>query len=322
MPATDQQVSLAMRRALNAARAFAGATSPNPPVGSAALDETGGIVSIFAHERAGEGHAEARVIQDCLKRGFAPETLVITLEPCNHTGRTPPCTDAILELAKRGSLKRVVYGSDDPNPRVRGSGLGRLRAAGLAVDRVADPELRRQCDRLVAPFVKWITLGRPWVTLKSALNRQGSMLPEPGTKTFTSPDSLRLAHELRRRADAILTGSGTVLADLPEFTVRHVADIPGKRRWLIVLDRRGRTPEDWLKASETRGFRVRTDLPGLEEALNFLGSQGVLEVLVEAGPAITQSVLSASLWDEHVVITQAKKEGDQDTVEAKLRVPI
>jgi diaminohydroxyphosphoribosylaminopyrimidine deaminase/5-amino-6-(5-phosphoribosylamino)uracil reductase len=132
------------------------------------------------------------------------------------------------------------------------------------------------------------------------------MIPPPGQKTFTSESSLRFAHELRRRADAILTGSGTVLADDPEFTVRRVPDhtvvAQGlKPRRLVVLDRGGRVPRGWLKRAEKLGFDVwlRGDA---REALNELGSSGALEVLVEAGPSVSEFFLSQSLWDEHVLI--------------------
>ena len=309
-----------MRQALARAREFEGATAPNPPVGAAALSAEGTLLCVGAHERAGTYHAEARVIEELHARKLPPaHTLVVTLEPCNHTGRTPPCTDAILALAREGSLKRVVYGSLDLNPRVKGVGLARLQAAGLEVSQIDDPALRAECDRLVAPFVKWITTGRPWVTIKSAWNRDGTMLPPPGQQTFTTDASLTLAHRLRKRSDAILTGSGTVLADHPKFTVRRVQDHPGKTRWLVVLDRSKRTPPDWVKHSEDNGFSVRVAGTSLSETLDFLGHEGVLEVLVEAGPTLTHSFLSTSLWDEHVLITQAKTLGDPDRVEIVLR---
>jgi diaminohydroxyphosphoribosylaminopyrimidine deaminase/5-amino-6-(5-phosphoribosylamino)uracil reductase len=243
--------------------------------------------------------------------------MVVTLEPCNHTGRTPPCSEAIVAEPQ---IRRVIYGTIDPNPRVAGSGVQRLRDAGREVLE-APPRLAAECRELLAPFAKWITTKRPWVTVKTAHRRgpEASMLPDTGQKTFTSSDSLRLAHELRRRADAILTGSGTVLADRPELTVRHVPDHAGKSRWLFVLDRRHRTPEDWIKTSKSRGFKVRTDLPSLESVLDFAGSEGCLEILVEAGPTLSQAILSSSLWDEHVLITQALRVGGPDRVEVKHR---
>ena len=282
---------LAFQAAIQKAQQFVGATAPNPPVGAVAVDRHGRILSVQAHERAGTGHAEAKVIADLRERGLLAEvdTLFITLEPCNHHGRTPPCTEAILASA----IRKVVYGVKDPNPRVAGQGALRLQAAGIDVSECADPELRKACEELIRPFAHWATTGLPWVVVKTALTADSSMIPPPGQKTFTSPESLRLAHELRRRADAILTGSGTVLADRPEFTVRLVPDHPLvasglKKRRLVVMDRRGRTPAEWIRQAESRGFEVliRTDL---QDTLKELGKMGVLEVLVEAGPELSSA---------------------------------
>ena len=296
----------ALQAAIEMASQFIGATSPNPPVGAAAVDRQGKILSIQAHEQAGTGHAEAKVIADLGKRGLLAEvdTLFITLEPCNHHGRTPPCTEAILA----SGIRKVVFGVKDPNPRVAGQGAERLRAAGIDVSECADPALHQACAELIRPFAHWAATGLPWVVVKTAHTAEGSMIPPPGQKTFTSPASLKLAHELRRRADAILTGSGTVLADRPEFTVRLLPDHPLvasglKKRKLVVLDRRGRTPEDWIKQAQDRGFEVliRADL---QETMKELGKAGVLEVLVEAGPELSSAILHSSLWNQHVLITQ------------------
>jgi diaminohydroxyphosphoribosylaminopyrimidine deaminase/5-amino-6-(5-phosphoribosylamino)uracil reductase len=307
-PAINQGLNLALNQAmalaLKTARPFVGATAPNPPVGAVALNARGEILSAQAHQKAGTAHAEAAVLKDLEARSLLHElhTMVVTLEPCNHQGRTPPCTEALI----RAGAKRVVYGAKDPNPHVTGSGAERLRAAGIETCLIASQELAHDCEELIRSFAYWSKTGLPWVTLKSAINAEGSMIPPRGQKTFTSPESLKLAHELRKRADAIITGSGTILADLPEFTVRHVPDHPGKSRWLIVLDRGKRTPKQWIQAAENRGFRVRTDLE-LNEAIEFLGKNGCLEVLIEAGPLVTDAVLRASLWNEHVVIKQENK---------------
>ena len=240
----------------------------------------------------------------CRSRGVLDRarTLLVTLEPCNHHGRTPPCTDAILAAP---AVRRVIYGSRDPNRKIPGGGASRLREAGLEVEELIDPELLRRTTELNRPFFHWVRTGRPWVTIKTAHFPDGSMIPPQGQKTFTSPESLTLAHGLRKRADAILTGSGTILADDPLFTVRHVPDHPGKSRWLVVMDRRGRLPEAWQKEAEKRGFRplIETDL---ERALDHLGSLGCLEVLVEAGPTLSLAFLSGErcLWNAHVVITR------------------
>lgn len=297
--------SAALRRALDGAARFAGATSPNPPVGCVLLDEDGVVIAKGYHMKAGEAHAEAAAIASARALGVFGRihTVVVTLEPCNHHGRTPPCSDAILATPAR----RVVIGAADPNPSVKGGGGARLKAAGLDVVFIADePELRTQsvaARRLIAPFAKHARTGRPWVTVKQAVDETGGMAPPAGQKTFTSKSSLVFAHRLRRRADAILTGSGTVLADDPEFTVRHVPDFPGKRRFLALLDRRSRVPARYLEAVRTRGFTVLNPAD-LDDALAMLGERGVLEMLVEAGPSLTAAVLNAGLADEHVLITK------------------
>lgn len=314
-----ETIAAAFRLALAAARDFAGATSPNPPVGCAVLDASGQVLALAAHQKAGHGHAEALALAQCRERGVLDliHTLVVTLEPCNHSGRTPPCAEAILA----SPAKTVWIGATDPNPRVAGGGMLRLQAAGLTVGMIGDLDagLASQARRLVAPFAKHATAGLPFVTVKQALDATGSMIPPPGSKTFTSPSSLTLAHQLRRRADAVLTGSGTILADAPLFTVRHVPDFPGKTRHLVILDHRKRVSEAYLASARACGFitQIATSLP---EVLDRLGQLGALEVLVEAGPALTQSVLQGPHWDEHVLI-RAGADGT-DHVQVLPRSPI
>lgn len=307
-PSPDS-ITQAFRQALDAARAREGATAPNPPVGCVALDASGRVLAVAAHKKAGTGHAEAVAIAECRANGLveAIHTIVVTLEPCNHFGRTPPCSEAI----RRTPAKAVWIGTGDPNPAVVGGGAEHLRAAGLVVRSIGDldPNLAASAQRLIAPFAKRMRTGVPWVTVKQALDANGSMIPPRGQKTFTAPSSLTLAHQLRRRADAVLTGSGTVLADAPEFTVRHVPDFAGKGRQLAILDRRGRVSAGYLDAARARGFRVLTP-SSLADALHQLGETGAMEVLVEAGPQLTESVLASSFWDEHVRITAAKDGSD------------
>jgi diaminohydroxyphosphoribosylaminopyrimidine deaminase/5-amino-6-(5-phosphoribosylamino)uracil reductase len=310
-------IAAAFDAGLDAARSFVGATAPNPPVGCVLLDAAGMVLACEAHARAGSPHAEAQAIARCREAGTDGriDTLVVTLEPCNHHGRTPPCTEAILATPAR----TVWFGEIDPNPRVAGGGGGRLAAAGLEVRPLAglaSPHalrLQRGCRELIAPYAKHARTGLPWVTVKQALDATGGMIPPPGAKTFTSPASLDLAHQLRRRADAILTGSGTILADAPAFTVRRVADHPAKRRWLVILDRRGRVPEAYITAARERGFEVRVETD-LRNALAKLGSDGALEVLIEAGPQLLAAVLAQDLWDEQVIITKSAAADVPDSV--------
>jgi diaminohydroxyphosphoribosylaminopyrimidine deaminase/5-amino-6-(5-phosphoribosylamino)uracil reductase len=312
------ELKSALKAAIEKAQQFIGATSPNPPVGAAAVDSQGRILSVQAHERAGTGHAEARVIADLRERGLLGQahTLVVTLEPCNHHGRTPPCSQAILDAG----IRHVVYGVPDPNPRVAGHGAERLRQAGVDARECSDPGLRAECEALICSFSHWARTGYPWVVVKTAHLPDGSMIPPPGQKTFTSPESLKVAHEFRRRADALITGSGTVIADWPEFTVRHVPDHPlvssgQKKRWLVVLDRRRRTPREWVEQAQARGFEVLLR-EELQTTLQELGKSGALEILVEAGPELSSAFLKSSLWNQHVLITQ----GNPDTVRIEQNV--
>ncbi len=312
-----QVILTAFRRALQCASQFAGATSPNPPVGCVLLDMQGNQLAVAAHERAGALHAEALAIEQCRKRGILERihTVVVTLEPCNHTGRTAPCTEAILGTP----ACKIWIGMRDPNPDVGGNGAKKLAACGLDVDFITQLEgpvaaaMARSAKRLVAPFAKRVGTGLPWVTIKQAVNIAGSMIPEAGRKTFTSPKSLALAHRLRKRADAILTGSGTILADCPEFTVRHVPDFDGKRRYLVILDRRGRVPDAYLRVAEKAGFTVWVET-SLEKALRRLGQAGVLEVLVEAGPTLLDALLATKFWDEHIIIGQGAAPEQEDHI--------
>ncbi|HEX4767920.1 MAG TPA: bifunctional diaminohydroxyphosphoribosylaminopyrimidine deaminase/5-amino-6-(5-phosphoribosylamino)uracil reductase RibD [Lichenihabitans sp.] len=315
------RVASAFRSAAEAAKRFRGATAPNPPVGCALLDDAGDNLAIAAHTRAGQPHAEAAAIDFCRRNGTVAriDTVVVTLEPCNHWGRTPPCTGAILATPAR----HVWIGAADPDLGVGGGGIKRLRDAGVDVHLLEDGDdgelgaCGDVCRDLIAPFAKQRLSGRPWVTVKQAIDEQGSMIPPPGRKTFTSDAALTIGHRLRKRADAILTGSGTVLADDPVFTVRRVPDHPGKRRRLVILDRRGRVPRAYREAAELRGFEVAI-ARDLGQALDELGRQGVLEVLVEAGPAVTASVLDGGLWDEHVVLRKSA-DGEPDRIEVEMR---
>jgi diaminohydroxyphosphoribosylaminopyrimidine deaminase/5-amino-6-(5-phosphoribosylamino)uracil reductase len=281
------------------ARKWIGATSPNPPVGAAALDAEGKVLAVTAHKRAGEAHAEAALIAHCREQGLLPRihTLYVTLEPCNHQGRTPPCTEAIIATG----IKHVVIGARDPNPHVKGGGIERLRAAGIDVIYETDDE---ECRQLIHAFAYCAQTGKPWITIKRAFDKNGSMIPPKGQKTFTSPASLRFAHRLRKRTDAIITGSGTVLADNPLFTVRHVEDHPGKRRWLAILDRRGRVPESYLAGARERGLDAFI-YQDISEAIADLAAKGAQDILIEAGPTLAQAALDSNLWVMSVTIRQA-----------------
>ncbi|MCM0606117.1 MAG: bifunctional diaminohydroxyphosphoribosylaminopyrimidine deaminase/5-amino-6-(5-phosphoribosylamino)uracil reductase RibD [Xanthomonadaceae bacterium] len=308
------KINLAMNAAVECARQYVGATSPNPAVGAAALDHEGEIIAVAAHKHAGKLHAERELIELLTEMGRLSDcvTMVVTLEPCSHHGKTPPCADALEEQTQ---IKRVIYGQKDCNPLVGGKGHAKLVEAGKEVvcyeeSPARDLEVLESVVRLNAPFFHWVRTGLPFVIVKVALNREGSMIPAAGQKTFTSNDSLVIAHILRRESGAIITGSGTVLADQPEFTVRHVPDHEdAPSRELVVLDRRGRVPDP--------KYRVGHDY--LTE-LKRLGKQGVTQVLVEAGVSLTQAVFALGIWNESVIIRQAIINGEPDQIEIKTNV--
>jgi diaminohydroxyphosphoribosylaminopyrimidine deaminase/5-amino-6-(5-phosphoribosylamino)uracil reductase len=323
-PSADR-LAEAFDRALCAAQGFVGATAPNPAVGCVLLDARGEVLACEAHRKAGEPHAEAAALAECRRGGLIERvhTALVTLEPCSHHGRTPPCVEALIS----SPVRQVWVGAMDPHPRAPGVGAARLSAGGVGVHEIADlphpsaAALAARAARLIAPFARWSRTGRPWVAVKIALTREGSMIPPPGRVTFTSAESLKLAHRWRRESDAILTGSGCVLADNPAFTVRHVPDHVAKRRRLAILDRRRRVGADYLRAAEARGFdvSVHEDVAG---ALDELGAAGVLQALVEAGPTLTTSILESGLWDESLTIRQGAKPCDPDVLEIATKNPL
>ena len=319
------RVAEAFSQALAEARAYEGATAPNPPVGCVLLDAEGAVLAKAGHTRAGRPHAEAAALAACAAAGLTERVhaALVTLEPCSHFGRTPPCADALLATP----VQQVWIGALDPHPRAPSAGMTKLRAAGVAIRLIAELDhpdalaLSQAAARLIAPFAKWSRTGWPWVEVKTALDTAGGMIPPVGTKTFTSIASLTHAHRLRRASDAILTGSGCILADDPAFTVRHVDDHAGKPRHLVIMDRRSRVPHSYLQAARSRGFEVwvRDDL---EATLGELGAAGVLSVLVEAGPTLRDTVLRQGLWDEEVTIRQSATPGANDRIDVRLREPL
>lgn len=195
-----------------------GCVEPNPMVGCVIIDARGVVAAIAHHRRYGGPHAEAEAIRIAGPRARGA-TLYVTLEPCAHLGKTPPCTDAIVAAG----VRRVVYCVADPNPIAAG-GADRLRAAGVVVDRVADCPL---AERTLAPFVHGVTTGRPWVVAKWAQTLDGRSATRTGeSQWISSRASRRLVHRLRGRVDAIITGIGTVTADDPLLTAR---DVPLRR---------------------------------------------------------------------------------------------
>ncbi len=317
---------------MGAARLGLGRTSPNPAVGAVVV-RAGRIVGRGHHARAGGPHAEVVALRAAgdLARGA---DIYTTLEPCDHFGRTPPCSRAILAAG----IRRVVVGSRDPNPLVQGRGVARLRRNGVEVVRGV---LAEECDRLNAPWFTFITQGRPHVTLKAAVTLDGRIATRDGDARWVSgPEARAWVHRKRNEVDAVLVGAGTALADDPALTVR----LPGGRGrdpLRVVLDTRlelparlrlfreksaaptllahasAPSPRSPLAVSIRSGGEGRTAVellrcrrgPGgvdLRDLLRKLAERGVTHLLVEGGAAVHARFLEEGLADEVAVFVAPK----------------
>ncbi len=224
-----------MRVALNLAARAIGDTSPNPAVG-AVIVKDGRLVGRGYHRRAGLPHAEIEALRRAGKQARGA-TMYVTLEPCDHVGRTPPCCDAVIAAG----ITHVVVAMKDPNPITNGHGLTHLRRAGVAI---TTGVLEEEAERLNAPFVKAMTAKRPWVIAKVAQSLDGKIATTTGSSRWISSEaSRRMSHQLRRGVDAILVGVNTVIADNPSLTVRFGQRPRRKDRPLkVIVDSRLRTP--------------------------------------------------------------------------------
>ncbi len=268
---------MSLERALELAERGRGTTHPNPIVGAVVVRD-GEVVGEGWHERAGGPHAEVGALEAVGERARGA-TLYVTLEPCTHHGRTPPCVDRVLEAG----VARVVVGSLDPNPKARG-GVERLRAGGVEVEVVDSFEARRQNEA----WRTWVALGRPFVTYKVAVTLDGRVAV-PGSRWVSGEESRRLVHELRAASDAVAVGMGTVRADAPSLTARGVGATRQPRRLAFG---RGPLPE----GSE---LELRSGAPA--EELAALGAEGVQSLLLEGGPTLATAFLDADLVDKLLV---------------------
>jgi diaminohydroxyphosphoribosylaminopyrimidine deaminase/5-amino-6-(5-phosphoribosylamino)uracil reductase len=293
-----------MTRALAAAAVARRRTSPNPWVGCA-IATLDGRVFEGATEPPGQRHAE-RVALDTARAAGADvrgATMCVTLEPCSHTGRTPPCTDAIIDAG----IAHVAAAVVDPDPRVCGSGLDRLRDAGVEVSSGIGADA---ATKQLLPYLHHRRTGRPFVVVKLATTLDGSIAARDGSSQWITGEVARRAvHELRADSDAILVGAGTVRADNPALTVRHV-DGPSPRR--VVL---GTAPVDAAvhPCLEWQG--------PIDELLQRLGSEGVLQLLVEGGPQVVGSFHRAGLVDRYVLHLAPALMGDGPRAIASIETP-
>ncbi len=322
---TDQDY---MRRAITLAGQGAGWTSPNPMVGAVVVKD-GHIIGEGAHLRCGQPHAERNAIAACTEDP-AGATIYVTLEPCCHYGRTPPCTEILLEK----KIARVVIGSRDPNPKVAGKGAALLRARGV---RVEEDFLRGECDGLNQVFFHYITTGRPYVTLKYAMTLDGKIATRTGdSKWITGEEARKHVHSLRGRYAGILAGIGTVLADDPLLNCRLEG---GHQPTRIICDSHLRIPPD-SRICKTAG-EYNTILacaaadPGKKAGLEALGAEvwqvpdengqvdlralmvrlgqaGIDSVLLEGGGAIHEAALRAGIVNHVCAYIAPKLFGGRD----------
>ena len=311
---TGETYSSLMLRALELAERGRYGAGPNPLVGALVLDEAGNVVGEGGHLVCGGPHAEVLALE-AAGAGARNGTVVVTLEPCAHQGRTPPCVDALLAAG----IRRVVVGCLDTNPKVAGGGVERLKSAGLEV--IVGVE-EQSCRTLNRRFFHWVTCDRPFVSLKMAMTLDGKLAARGGaSRWITGEPARKQGHMLREEYDAILVGVGTVLADNPRL-VRHLGLNPEPDLLRAVLDSRLRTPltarlvqegarNTVLFCTPAAPARQRRELEAagvtvvevaatsdrcdLWQALRWLSSHGVSSLLVEGGGEVHWSFLQEGL---------------------------
>lgn len=321
----DQEAAFDERHmllALAEARRALGRVAPNPAVGAIVVSDDE-IVGQGSTAPPPGPHAEIVALREAGERARGA-TLYVTLEPCSHHGRTPPCVDAIIAAG----VERVVVGATDPNPEVNGQGIERLREAGI---KVSNSSLHSECREIVAGFESRLARGRPRTTAKYAMTLDGKIATRTGhSRWISGPDARQIAHILRDRVDAIMVGSNTVVVDNPRLTTRLPEELAGRdgshHPLRVIIDGRLRTPPDAhilapgngpepivycaesaasdaearLSESGARVRRVeeRDGHVNLSAVLDDLGAQGVNEVLVEGGGGLIGAMLDASLVDD------------------------
>ena len=306
-----------MRRAIELAERGVGFTNPNPMVG-AVIVKGGKVIGEGWHERCGEWHAERNAFRNCTVPAEGA-TMYVTLEPCCHYGKTPPCTEAIIEHG----IARVVVGMEDPNPLVAGKGIALLREAGIEVVCGVEEEALREQNRV---FLKYISTKLPWVAMKTAMTLDGKIATRTGdSKWITGAEARAYVHELRHRFMAILVGIGTAVADDPLLNCR--IEGRGVRQPIrVVVDSNARlsldsqlvktageyrtivahtcfAPEERVKALREIGVEMllckeKEGLVDVRNLLELLGQSGIDSILLEGGGSLNYTFLSEGLADE------------------------
>ncbi|HEV2261747.1 MAG TPA: bifunctional diaminohydroxyphosphoribosylaminopyrimidine deaminase/5-amino-6-(5-phosphoribosylamino)uracil reductase RibD [Candidatus Rubrimentiphilum sp.] len=306
---------LFLDRAYELAERGIGNTSPNPPVGAVVVRD-GEIVAEGYHHVAGEPHAEVNALQSAGERARGA-TLYVSLEPCNHTGRTPPCTDAVL----RAGVKRVIAGAHDPNPKTNNAGIAQLRDGGISVEVLNDP----RAGAIIEPFARAVRSRRPFVSLKLALSLDGFIASQPGVQEWLTGDEARsFVRELRIAHDAVAVGAGTVRVDNPQLTVRPAhkrsheyirvvicETAPVDARSAVFKSEKGYAKTIVLAPAGARdrfsalegsadviyaGESESTHLD-LAAALHALRERGITSLLCEGGPTMASHLLANGLVD-------------------------
>ena len=322
-----------MRLALREARKGIGRTSPNPCVG-AVIVQDGTVLSRGYHKKAGTPHAEINALRKAGNKARGA-TMYVTLEPCNHTGRTPPCSHAVAVAG----IKRVVVGMGDPNPLVSGSGINYLREKGIEV---LSGVLEKECLELNLPFIKHITTGRPFVVMKAGMSLDGRLSYQKGKPgQMTGEKSLHRLHGLRNSLDAILIGSGTITADNPSLTTRLGSR--GRDPLRVILDSslqlsleskilhlessaptllfcsQSADEEKIARLTQLDGVLVQpigADKEGmldLNDVLDNLGEMGICSLLVEGGGTIHSNFLRNGLVDRVMLFVAPLFAGSEGT---------
>ena len=285
-----------MQHALDVAERGRGRVAPNPLVGCVLVKE-GEIIAEGWHDHLGGLHAEQMVIHDAEAKGKSPNgaTAYVTLEPCNHYGRTPPCTEALLW----SGVQHVIVAHPDPNPTVRGKGFQVLRDAGITVE---SGLLEQQAAEQMKPFLHWCEHRRPIVTVKLAVDANGSVDDRSeAPQRFTSEACLDEVHRLRMDCDAILVGAETVERDNPSLTVRRIET--DRQPLRIILDPQERTnPNATVYTDGHETMQIGADYNGLLPLLNRLGDMEKQRLLVEGGPTTILSFLKQGLVDEFYLV--------------------
>ncbi len=321
-----------MRWALGLAKKGLGRTSPNPAVG-AVIVRDGKVIASGYTKPAGGNHAEVEALAKMSGRARDDDVLYVTLEPCHHHGRTPPCTEAILEKG----LKKVVMGMRDPNPHVTGGGCEFLAQKGVEVNTGV---LESECRKLNEAYTKYVLTGRPFVVAKSALTLDGWSATSTGHSHWVTNEASReFVHQLRDRLDGVMVGVGTVVADNPSLTTRLKRG-RGKDPVRIIVDTHLRIPEEARvlnsESSSKTIMAVGPDVPGervrrfegkgistlrcptkegridLEALLDLLGGMEMTSVLVEGGAGIMGSMIRDRLIDKFYIFKAPKVLGGQD----------